>query len=298
MLTAEQVEARRAYIGASDAAAVLGLSRWRTPLQVWAEKTGMLPSEDISNRLPIEVGNELEDLVCKLFTKRSGKAVRRVNETIFHPKYPFLAVNVDRRVVGEDAVLEAKTASGWKAKEWEGEEIPQEYIVQCLHNLAVTGKARCYVAVLIGGNQDFQWKVIERDEAAISTIIEREVAFWNDFVIPKVLPVSRVKAGDSDTLYKLFPSAQGEDSPLLLGDEANRIIESMNALYRDLKTCEAAYEGQKNALKALLKENAVATTGTYKVTWKEQARAEHIVKASKTRVLRVTPIRKTESTED
>ncbi len=127
MLTPEQVSERTAYLGGSDAAAVLGLSRWSSPLTVWAIKTGQIVSEDKSDQLAIQVGNELEDAVCRLFTKRTGKKVARVNETIFHPKHPFLGANIDRRIVGEDSVLEAKTASGWKAKEWTGEDIPIEY---------------------------------------------------------------------------------------------------------------------------------------------------------------------------
>jgi len=177
-LTQEQLLERQNYIGASDAAGVLGLSRWRTPIEVWAEKTGQVPQEDKSGILAIEVGVELEDLVAKLFTKRTGLKVRRANETRFHKTHPFLACNLDRLIEGTDEILECKTASGWKAKEWEGEEIPQEYVIQVLFQLAVTGKKRGHIACLIGGNADFRYKVVERDEVAIKQIVEKCAAFW------------------------------------------------------------------------------------------------------------------------
>jgi putative phage-type endonuclease len=270
MLTKEQVEERTAYIGSSDAAAVLGMSRWSTPIRVWAEKTGQLPVEDISNHLAVEVGNELEELVCKLFTKRTGKEVRRVNETLIHPKYPFIRTNIDRRVVAEDAVLEAKTASAWKAKEWSGEDIPQEYIIQVFHQLAVTGKEKGYIAVLIGGNMDFVWKEIHRDEKIIADIVRREVAFWNDFVVPKKMPL-QVTRNDADTLFGLFPEG-GEEEEIELGDEANALADELEAMGKDAYALEGQIEKTRNALRVLLKDHAVGKTDRWRITWKNQSR--------------------------
>lgn len=196
-------ETRRSFIGGSDAAAILGLSRWRTPLQVWAEKTGQIQPEDISEKLNVKLGVRLEDTVAELFCEATGFKVRRVNETMFHEKYDFLAANIDRRVVGDDSILECKTTSAWNAKQWEGEEIPQEYIIQVLHYLAVTGYSKAYISVLIG-NQDFKWKEIRRDEKTINAIVEQEVKFWNEFIVPVVMP-TRIMANDSETLFNLFP---------------------------------------------------------------------------------------------
>ncbi|HHR2781106.1 TPA: YqaJ viral recombinase family protein, partial [Listeria monocytogenes] len=80
-------------------------------------------------------------------------------------------------VVGEDAILECKTASAYLAKEWEADEVPATYLVQIQHYLAVTGKNKAYVAVLIGGNK-FIWKEIERDDELINQIIAFELDFW------------------------------------------------------------------------------------------------------------------------
>ena len=268
MITESQRAERLKYIGSSDAAAVLGLSRWSTPLEIWALKTGQIQSEDISDRLAIEVGNELEDLVAKLFTKRTGKQVRRVNETFYHSNYSFLAANIDRRVVGEDTILEAKTCSGWKAKEWTGEAIPQEYLIQVMHQLAVTGKERAYVAVLIGGNQDFVYKLVERDEKLISDMVRKESEFWVKYVEPKVMPTIVTK-NDGGVLYKLFPDGI-EGQEVNLGDDANAVIESLEAMGADLANMEGTIEQQRNVLKLMLGNNENGNTGRYKVTWKNQ----------------------------
>ena len=294
MLTDKQLEERKKYIGGGDCAAVLGLSRYGTPLSVWADKLNKLPKEDISKKLHIKMGNRLEEVVAELFTEETGKAVRRVNETFYHPKYPFLAANIDRRVVGEDSLLECKTASGWMAKEWVDNEVPTEYILQCLHYLAVTGKKEAYIAVLIGGNQDFIWKKVERDEKLISDIVKKEVAFWNNFVLTGEMPVQITK-DDADTLYGLYPLEQ-EGKTIELDDAANILCESLQAMNQDKKVLEGNIERTKNEIKALLKDNEGGKSDLWKVTWKKQKKESYTVAASTSRVLRTKSLLKKEGT--
>lgn len=289
---------RTGFIGSSDAAAVLGLSRWSTPLQVWAEKTGQVVRPELDSEAVL-LGTELEDYVARRFARLTGKKVQRVNEILTHPKHPFLCAQIDRRVVAEDALLECKTCSAWKAREWEGDEIPQEYIVQVMHQLAVTGKKTGYIAVLIG-NQEFKWKKIVRDEKAIAEMVAREVSFWTDFVLPETMPVL-ISCKDSDTLYNLFPIAEPE-SVVELGDAANILAEEIEALSEDIKSLEGTIEQKKNLLKVMLGENEAGQTPTYKITWKNQKTTrldgkglkekepetwERYAKTTETRVLRI-----------
>jgi len=260
-------EARRAYLGGTDAAAILGLSRYRSPVQVWGEKTGLIQPENIDNKLPVILGKRLEEVVAELFTEKTGKKVRRVNETLFHPKYPFLGANIDRQVVGEDAGLECKTVGAWKAKEFEAEELPAEHIVQCVHYLAVTGKARWYLAALIG-NQDFIIKTIERDEPMIRQLVEKEVAFWNNFVVPNIMPAI-ITANDDETLLKLFPHAT-QGPAIHLDDNANRIIETLQAYKLDRKNLEDQIAKMENELKAVLGSHDCGASARWLVTWKDR----------------------------
>lgn len=262
-------EERKTYIGGTDTAPILGLSRWRTPLQVWSEKTGTLVREQ-KEGLHLTLGTRLEEVVAELFMQQTGKKVQRANETKFHKAYPFLGANIDRRVVGEDAILECKTASAWKAKEWDGEEIPREYILQVVHYLAVTGASRGYLAVLIG-NQDFQIKTIERDEELIKEVTRKEVDFWNHFVLPKVMPgIGMITKDDADTLYRLYPQA-GAGTVVQLTDDANKLIESRNAMIQDVKALESQIDKTENEIKSLLKENEYGQTPQWIVSWKNQA---------------------------
>lgn len=303
-MEAEVLEQRKAYLGGTDTAAVLGLSRWKTPLQVWAEKTGTVERKE-SVGLHLTLGNRLEEVVAELFAQQTGKKVQRVNETRFHKNYPFLGANIDRRVVGEDSILECKTASAWKAKEWGGEEIPREYILQVVHYMAVTGASRGYLAVLIG-NQDFQVKVIERDEAIIADVVRKEVEFWNHFVVPKIMPgIGMITKNDAETLYRIYPMAEA-GSVVRLTDEANQMIEQRNAMIQDIKLLEGNVDKLENELKSLLKDKEYGQTDNWIVSWKEQATRrldtgllketkpetyEAFLKETKSRVFRIKGVR-------
>lgn len=259
---------RMGFIGASDCAAVLGLSRFKTVLQVWAEKTGTVEPEDISEKLNVWLGNELEEVVAKKFTKDTGKKVHRVNDAYVHKNHDFIRCHIDRKVEGENAILQCKTASAWMAKHWEGEEIPQEYILQEYHELACTNYERAYIAVLIGNN-DFKIKVLERDENTIKKIIAKEVDFWENFVIPKVIPKS-ISARDSDTLFQIFPDALLAGEVVELGEQGAKFIEVLKANQQDLKVLEDIIDQNKNELKAMLGDSSVGKTDNWMVTWRNQ----------------------------
>src|SRR5512146_1989369 len=102
-------EERKGYIGGSDIAAVMGLSRWSTPLKVWAIKTGKIIPKDISTLEHVEIGTELEEYVAQKFSKKTGFKVRRDSREFIHPELTYARGHIDRWIVGEDALLECKT---------------------------------------------------------------------------------------------------------------------------------------------------------------------------------------------
>lgn len=269
MLTEKQLKERLGYLGASDAAPALALSRWKTPLELWGEKTGNIAQKDISDHLPVILGNRLEEVVAELFCAKTGHKVRRVNETFYHQKYPFLACNIDRRVVGDDILLECKTASSWKSKEWLADGIPQEYLIQVLQMLSVTGYKRAYLAVLIG-NHEFLVKIVERDDSLIADMTKKLVTFWTTYVQTRTMPMI-VTSGDSEALYNLFP-IQENGSEIALGDDVEQLIEARHAMYADIKNLESQYEKNENEIKIRMQSAETAKTANHTITWKAQTR--------------------------
>jgi putative phage-type endonuclease len=253
---------RRKGIGGSDAAAALGLNRWKSPLRLYLEKIG-----EIESNVDTEAaywGNILEDIVAKEFEKRTGKKTQRVNAILIHPDHEWMIANIDRKVVGESAILECKTTSTWNKDEWKDDEIPQEYIIQLQHYLAVTGYEKAYIAVLIGGNK-FVWKELGRDEELINMIIEGEQRFWE--MVGNRTPPELDGSQDANAILEyLYPKAEEGTSIELPAYES--LVDEIVSLNKQIKQLEELKAEKENKLKEAIGEHETAIVGKYKITWK------------------------------
>lgn len=254
---------RRLGIGGSDASAVAGLNRWRSPVQVWLEKTGQI--EDTGDSEAMYWGRVLEDVVAREFSKRTGKKVRRRNAILRHPEHQFMIANVDRMVVGENAGLECKTTSEWRRVEWADEEIPDEYIIQCQHYMAVTGYEKWYIAVLIGGNK-FLWQEVKRDEEIIDYLIQIEGDFWR-LVETNTPPPMDGTESSSQALKLLYPESRAGKA-IELPTEAEELISEWEAVKAMIAGYEEKLAAIENQLKAMLGEAESGTVGDKLVSWK------------------------------
>ncbi|WP_088293641.1 YqaJ viral recombinase family protein [Bacillus mycoides] len=261
------LEARKAGIGGSDAAAIAGLNKWSSPIGVYYDKT----SEIVKDQLPSEAayfGNVLEEIVAEEFSKRTDLKVRTCNAILQHPDYPWMLANVDRLVVGENVGLECKTASEYLKKEWEGEEIPASYLLQCQHYMAVTGYKAWWIAVLIGGNK-FIYKKIDRDEEIIQYLIDIEKDFWLNHVEKRIPPMFDGSDASSTLLKEMYPDSV-EDSEIELGNEVELLIEARDQVDKEIKVLEEQKTEYENKIKAKLGSNEIGKTENYKVSWKTQ----------------------------
>ena len=133
------LEYRKQGIGGSDASVVCGISRYKSPVELWMEKTGQLPAQEAGEAA--YWGTQLEALVRAEFTKRTGIEVKQIKQLLQSEDHPFMLANLDGICEVPDVgpcIFEAKTASAYKAGEWE-DTIPDEYALQLAHYMAVTG---------------------------------------------------------------------------------------------------------------------------------------------------------------
>ena len=195
---------RKKGIGGSDVAAILGFSPYKSPYQLWLDKTGRSERKESQNE-SAHFGNLLEDVVAKEFSRRAGVKVQRVTQQLFLEEHPWALGNIDRAVINPDIagnvrfkdgalttdrLLECKTASEYMSKlfgEEGSDQVPDYYLTQCLWYLLITGCKVIDLAVLIGGNK-FRMYRIERDEDLIQSIFNQVKAFWFNHVIADVPP--------------------------------------------------------------------------------------------------------------
>lgn len=184
---------RRKGIGGSDVAAIMGVSPFATIRDLYNDKVGIQPViEEERNWVALEVGHRLEDLVAKIFSKKTGLEVFPVRKMFRHPLYPFMLADVDyfiRFPDGTFGLLECKTCNYNARTKWDDDSIPINYVYQVRHYLAVMNMYKAYIACLYGNNEDeFVMRPIERDLMEEEDIIDQESYFWKEYVEKKVEP--------------------------------------------------------------------------------------------------------------
>ena len=259
------LEHRRLGIGGSDASIVCGINRYKSPVELWMDKTGQIPYQEAGEAA--YWGTLLEPFVRAEFTKRTGIEVTHKNELLQSEKHNFMLANLDGICEVPDyktCIFEAKTASAYKAGEWE-DSIPDEYTIQVQHYLAVTGYAGSYIAVLIGGNT-FKWKFVERDEELISMLIELEADFWNH-VQQKTPPPLDGSSASEKFLAERFPSSNPK-SQIALPTSAVDLISQYDEACEQLKEIAEKKQYAENLLKEMMGDNEIGTVKDRIVTWK------------------------------
>ena len=166
------LEYRRKGIGGSDAAAVLGISPFRTGRDLYYDKLNIVTADDAENWVQLEVGTLLEPLVAKIFAHKTGYKIYRRPFMFQHPLYPWMLADLDYMAElpdGTTAILEIKTTN-YNAKDnwwYNGEEIvPIYYESQGRHYMAVMNIDRVYFCCLYGNSEDEAMiRRIDRDMA-------------------------------------------------------------------------------------------------------------------------------------
>lgn len=248
-LSKEQwLKLRKAGIGGSDAAAACGLSKWKSPFALYVDKTTDTVTEEENNEY-LTWGTLLEPVIRKHFSEITGLEVVEVPVMFKSSEAEFLIADIDGIVTEKDgskSLLEIKTTSEYGADDWKTG-IPLSYFIQIQHYLNVLELPAAYIAVLIGGHH-FEYKRIERDDAAIKQIVALETDFWINHVIANIPPEVDSKSGDA--LNMLYP--ESNDTSIILPESADELVmylNDINGLEAEMKERKTEYE---NKLKQLL----------------------------------------------
>lgn len=314
---------RTKFIGGSDAAAILGVSPWSTPVELWMQKTGRAPKEEITavRQRIFDRGHKLEPFIRDMVIEKlrdQGVEVELVacNERYVDPEHPYMSCEIDFELrltgaveIGGELILlhgelvnaDAKSVTGFARKKWgeeNTEDVPIEYAAQFMHGLMVCPGNRqyCLVAALRSFDDvDIYW--VRRDDETIHGMREKEVCFWVDHVLGDTPPDTFT----FDDVKALFPHDNG--LPVEATAEVAIKVQELASVKAQIKDLEDAEEVLKHQIADFINPHALLMfAGKEIASWKGQASrridveslreqepeiAAKFTKTSSTRVLRL-----------
>ncbi len=227
-------------VGASEAAAAVGVCPYRTPVDLWQEKLGLTAPKPMNEAMAW--GLKLEPLLIREYTELTGREVTRQQEFLRHPVHPFITATIDGWA--GDRLVEIKTCGSW-AREWgeEGDQIPEPYLIQVSQQMAVTGAALADVAVLIGG-QRFRVFTVERNDALLNRVEDRVCEFWR-----------HVEGREPPTWGRMTPQSLAAINPDCDGAmDADDALAKLVSMYEHAKQHADGFRDDADALKVKILE--------------------------------------------
>jgi putative phage-type endonuclease len=204
MLSIEQQEIRKKGLGATDCAAVMGLSPYKTPYELWLQKTGRQSDTAILSEDRLRLRHAHEETIAREYAFQREVKLKRVNQTVFHKKFPFMLCNLDRVIIGQRKIVECKSSTGFMRAAWGlsgSDEAPIHYILQVQHQMACTGYEEADIAALIDID-DYRIFPTPRNDKVIQKIEDSCERFWLDHVLADIPPAPTTR-GDLKLMYPL-----------------------------------------------------------------------------------------------
>lgn len=267
----EDIENRSGYIGGSDIGTIMGVNPWKSPYTLWAEKTGLVQPDDISDNDAVWFGVKEEDIIAERFTMKTGLKVRKSNYAYGCLEFPFLKGHVDRLSSKGKWGLEIKTTSSWNKTKYDEGEVPESHWWQCQFYMFVTGYNLWYLATK--RDNRFYITKIARDDEAITRMLITCREFWEH--IQSGEPVE-IDGSDStkDTLEKMYPEDhQGEVIDLEKQEDTLIALQELATHEKNMKDLKTKYQ---NEIKAVLGEAERGETGQFTVSWKANAKGSRV----------------------
>lgn len=251
---------RRKGIGGSDIAPICGLSPWKSPLQVYLEKTG--ESEGQTQTPAMSYGLMMEPVIRQWYEAETGRSVV-VPELLVHPKYPFVIGSLDG-IADKCRVWEGKTARS--SQDWGepgSDEIPVYYMFQVQWYMMITAYPVTDVTVSFAGSMPVNYEV-PADKELQELILEKAVDFWE--MVEKRKAPNPIGFSDAITLF----GSKSQAGQVTASRDEEIAYARLKAISREMKDLEVEAEKLKGEIMLALeeKDTLVDLAGKPLVTWK------------------------------
>lgn len=254
-------------IGGTDISAILGVNKYKTPFDVWEDKTGRAAKFE-GNKFTRR-GIYMEDAVANYFEDVTGCKVIKASESeelLIHKKYPCLLGSPDRRYFdhdGQKGILECKTTM--TTIDASVENIPQTWFIQVQWYLGLSGYTRGTIAwAELGFSSEFKHVEIVFNPEFFAYMVEQGVKFWEENVMTDKAP----DAINSQDIEKIYPYSQ-EGKTMVVSDDFYNTYCELKALQDNKKALETEIDAKQEALKMALADAEIAKYGdNVLATWK------------------------------
>jgi putative phage-type endonuclease len=204
-LTPEELAERQQGLFSTDAAPALGLSKYRSPVQVWMEKIGEpMPFEESE---AMKMGHIMQPVIARLYEDRQQVRVKDLQGvTVWSKDHPFMGSHFDYVTESNNVLVECKNFHPARMKEFGedgSDEIPMDCLVQVVHEAICFGVTRVDLAVLFGG-QTFRVFPITVQPDTVDMLVAREESFWK-----RVVEKNAPDPIDPEETRRLFPKDNG-----------------------------------------------------------------------------------------
>jgi len=251
------------YIGASEAAPILGLGHWAGPLDIYLRKVGEAGPDEAG--IPARFGLAVERLVGDLYEEDTGVTLRKSHRLIRHPEHPMLATHLD--FIGPDGlIVEAKTsgsAHGWG--EPPDGEIPPDYWVQVQHQMMVTGAPFVDIAVVIR-SREFRRYRVPRDERFIGELQQTLLDWWQDHVMAGVPPEVDGSERTTAWLALQHPDETGIIKPATA--EQQLLVQKLRGAMERRRAASEDEDVLKNRIRDIIGDDSGLRGEGFTITWK------------------------------
>lgn len=289
---AQWLEDRRSGVGASEAAAALGESPFKSPWELYLEKTGAIEPPDLSDKLYVRLGQVMERGVGEIYADMSGRRVEfwPQTEMIRHPDRSWMLCTPDATQFDDSrgpGILSIKTTDERFLKEWERDGIPLHYQIQAQDELSIRNLPWGTVAVAFG-RRTLKWYDFDRNQRFIEVLETRIDQFWRMVETQTPPPIDWTERC-SKALQALHPQDNGQT--IILPPEAadwDRYLRRVKRHIAILKRFKTEYE---NRIKAAIGDNSYGELPDGECySWKSHDVREHVVaEHTKRPLVRVEP---------
>ena len=271
-LTPEQLELRKQGLGSSDIAAVVGLNKFRSPLDVYQEKAGLKPGFE-GNEYTYW-GNMLEPVIADRYAAEEGVELIEC-ETLVHPDHSFALATPDRWVMNSPTLVEIKCSGMRRSTDW-GEpgtdKVPAHYLIQCQWQMLVASAVapapieQVHLAALFSGNR-YEVYIIQADHKLQEQLLQAGDQFWHDNVLAEQPPPIDGSLRSTAWLNEYWVS---HDDDIIEAPETAIIwAEQLKAARHGEEVHKAARREAENKLKDLIGDRAGIVGTGFKATWKK-----------------------------